>query len=205
MSFYERQVLPRLIDVLLSQSQFERRRAASAAGLSGTIVEIGFGSGRSVSHYPKEVERVFAVDPSSVGKKLAAGRVALSAAVIDYVGLDGEDLPLDDASVDHALSTWTLCTIPDAKRALREIWRVLKPGGTLHFIEHGRSTHLGVARWQDRLTPLQQRVAGGCQLNRQIDEMITSAGLDILSLHHPAISGPKVFSYMYEGIAAKHS
>ena len=205
MSFYERQVLPRLIDALLSQSQFESRRAATAAGLSGTIVEIGFGSGRSVSHYPKEVERVFAVDPSSVGKKLAAGRVALSTAVIDYVGLDGQNLPLDDASVDHALSTWTLCTIPDAERALREIWRVLRPGGTLHFIEHGRSPHLDVARWQDRLTPLQQRVAGGCHLNRKIDEMITSTGFVIMNLHHPAISGPKVFSYMYEGIAVKHS
>ena len=204
MSFYERQVLPRLIDVLLSQSQFECRRAATAAGLSGTIVEIGFGSGLSVSHYPKEVKRVFAVDPSSVGKKLAAGRVALNPAVIDYVGLDGEDLPLDDASVDHALSTWTLCTIPDPERALREIWRVLRPGGTLHFIEHGRSPHLGVARWQDRLTPLQQRVAGGCHLNRKIDEMITSTGFVLTSLHHPAISGPKVFSYMYEGIATKY-
>lgn len=203
MSFYDDQILPRLIDVLLSQRQFEQRRAASAAGLSGTIVEIGFGSGRSVTHYPKEVEQVFAIDPSSVGKKLAARRIARSHAVIDHVGLNGEDLPLGDASVDHALSTWTLCTIADPQRAVREIWRVLKPGGTLHFVEHGRSPQGDVALWQDRLTPLQQRLAGGCHLNRQIDEIITSSGFELRSLDHPPISGPKVFSYLYEGIASK--
>lgn len=204
MNFYSRQIVPRLIDILLSQRQFDLRRATTEAGLSGTILEIGFGSGLSVRHYPTAVTRVFAVDPSTVGKKLAAGRVALSDAVIEYVGLDGQNLPLPDASVDHALSAWTLCSIPDAERALREIRRVLRPGGTLHFVEHGRSPDPTTARWQDRLTPVQSRLAGGCHLNRKIDEMIASSGLDLIDLRHPVLSGPKVFTYTYEGVAAKH-
>ena len=204
-NFYDRQVAPRLINALLSLDQFERRRAATTSGLAGTVVEIGFGSGLSVPHYPKEVHQVFAVDPSEVGKRLAAGRVAHSGVPITYVGLSGENLPLDDASVDHALSTWTLCSIPDAERALRELLRVLRPGGSFHFIEHGRSPHPQVARWQDRLTPVQRRLAGGCHLNRRIDEMVTSSGFDLVTLSHPVLSGPKVFTYMYEGIAVKPS
>jgi ubiquinone/menaquinone biosynthesis C-methylase UbiE len=122
---------------------------------------------------------------------------------VEYVGLDGEHLPLDDAVADHALSTWTLCTIPDAGRALAEIRRVLKPGGTLHFVEHGRSARPAVARWQDRLTPIQRRIAGGCHLNRPIDEMVASAGFDLTRLEHPTMSGPEVFTYLYQGVAVK--
>lgn len=107
------------------------------------------------------------------------GRVAASSVPVDYVGLDGQDLPLDDGSVDHVLTTWTLCTIPDVERALGEIRRVLRPGGALHFVEHGRAPDPKVARWQDRLTPIQRRIAGGCHLNRPIDELIAGVGLDV--------------------------
>jgi ubiquinone/menaquinone biosynthesis C-methylase UbiE len=201
MGFYERQVLPRVIDVVLSGPDIEQRRAATARGLTGTIVEVGFGSGRNVRHYPPEVHHVWAVDPAVVGRKLAARRVGRSATAVEYVGLDGENLPLDDHSVDHALSTWTLCTIPDVGRALTEIRRVLKPGGSLHFVEHGRSADPDVARWQDRLNPIQNRIAGGCHLNRRIDELIAQAGFRLLQLDHPAVKGPKVMGYLYEGIA----
>lgn len=126
--YYEAQVLPRLIDVVLSTGEFPGIRARVAAGLGGDVLEIGFGSGRNLPHYPPAVTRVQAVDPAEVGRKLAAGRVADCAAPVEYVGLDGQDLPVDDGSVDHVLTTWTLCTIPDAERALAEVVRVLRPG-----------------------------------------------------------------------------
>ncbi len=203
MGWYEERVLPRVVDVALRGKQFDRVRARVAGGLDGEVLEIGFGSGRNVPHYPASVRRVRAVDPATLGRDLAAERVAASAVPVEYVGLDGEVLPLDDASVDHVLTTWTLCTIPAVDRALEEMRRVLRPGGTLRFVEHGRSPDAGVARWQDRLTPIQRRVFGGCHLNRPIDRMLTDAGLTITQLDTYYLPGPKPFGYLYEGAAAK--
>ena len=138
-----------------------------------------------------------------MGRKLAAERVAASGVPVEYVGLDGEQLPLDDASVDHVLTTWTLCTIPDVERALAEMRRVLRPGGALHFVEHGRAPDPGVARWQERLNPLQRKVFGGCHLNRRIDALIRGAGLDVTRLENHYLKGPKPFGYMYVGVATK--
>jgi ubiquinone/menaquinone biosynthesis C-methylase UbiE len=203
MGFYERQVLPRLVHVVLSGPAFSRLRARATSGLTGDVLEIGFGSGANVPHYPASVTRVWAVDPATVGRKLAAGRVAASPVPVHYVGLDGQDVPLEDSSVDHVLSTWTLCTIPDAERALAEVSRVLRPGGTLRFVEHGRSPRPEIARWQERLTPLQRRIAGGCHLDRQIDALVTGAGLTMASLEHPHMPGPEVLGYLFEGVAVK--
>ena len=201
MGLYQEQVLPRLVDLLLGGRELARLRARVAAGLSGEVVEIGFGSGRNVPHYPPGVTRVQAVDPATVGRKLAAKRVAAGRVPVEYVGLDGQDLPMDDASVDHVLTTWTLCTIPDVDRALAEVHRVLRPGGALHFLEHGRSPDPVVARWQDRLTPLQRRVAGGCHLNRPIERLVTDAGLVVTSIDRYYVSGPKPLTYTFEGVA----
>lgn len=203
MGFYEDRVLPRVVDLALRGRDTTRLRARVTAGLSGEVVEIGFGSGRNVPLYPSTVTRVRAVDPAVAARKLAAARVAASPIPVEYVGLDGEQLPVDDASVDHVLTTWTLCTIPDVGRALAEVRRVLRPGGTLHFIEHGRAPDDKVARWQDRLNPLQRRVFGGCHLNRQIDDLVVGAGLSLDRLDNFYLPGPKVFGYMYEGVAIK--
>jgi len=203
MGVYEERVLPRLVDVALSGRALDRLRARAASGLSGEVLEVGFGSGRNVPHYPPEVRRVRAVDPAVTGRKLAAGRIAASPVPVEYVGLDGAQLPLEDGAVDHVLTTWTLCTIPDASRALGEIRRVLRPGGALHFLEHGRAADDKVAQWQDRLTPLQRRVAGGCHLNREIDRLVEDAGLRITKLDTFYAKGPKAFAYMYEGVATK--
>ena len=203
MGWYEDRVLPRVVDVALRGKQFDRLRARVASGLDGEVLEVGFGSGRNVPHYPASVRRVRAVDPATLGRDLAADRVAASPVPVEYVGLDGEALPLDDASVDHVLTTWTLCTIPAVDRALDEMRRVLRPGGTLRFVEHGRSPDAGVARWQDRLTPIQRRVFGGCHLNRPIDRMLAGAGLAITQLDTYYLPGPKPFGYMYEGAATK--
>jgi ubiquinone/menaquinone biosynthesis C-methylase UbiE len=134
---------------------------------------------------------------------MAAKRIAASAVPVEYIGLDGEALPLPDDSLDYVLITWTLCTIPDVERALAEITRVLRQGGSLHFAEHGRSPDPAVARWQDRLTPLQRKVVGGCHLNRPIGQLVAGAGLKLTRLENYYIRGPKAFGYTFEGIGTK--
>ena len=203
MGFYEDQVLPRAINAMLGNRECQKLRTRAVAGLEGDVLEIGFGSGLNVPLYPEAVTRVLAVDPATVGRKLAADRVAASPIPVEYVGLDGQLLPLPDESVDHALSTWTLCTIPDVDRALGEIRRVLRPGGTLHFLEHGLSTDPKVAKWQHRLTPLQRRIAGGCHFDRDIDALLTATDFTITREDHFCMRGPKTMGTMYEGVAAK--
>jgi len=201
--FYEAQILPRFTDLALSRREFRRMRQRVASGLEGDVLEIGFGSGRNVPYYPEAVMRVQAVDPAITGRKLASKRVGASPIPVEYVGLDGQDLPLEDASVDHVLTTWTLCTIPDVRRALAETRRVLRPGGAIHFVEHGRSPDAKVARWQDRLTPLQRRLFGGCHLNRPIDRLLMDAGFELTRIENFYARGPKALGYMYEGMATK--
>lgn len=203
MGFYGEQILPRVVDLALGNRECTRLRERVTADLEGEVLEIGFGSGLNVPLYPRSVARVRAVDPATIGRKLAEKRVAASTIPVEYVGLDGEELPLEDESVDSALSTWTLCTIPDAHRALAEIHRVLRPGGALHFLEHGRAPDQKVAQWQDRLTPIQQRLFGGCHLNRPIDELLLGAHLEVTRMDHYYMRGPKPLGYMYEGVAIK--
>ena len=146
-------------------------------GLQGDVLEIGFGSGHNVPFYPGAVTSVAAVEPADVGWKLAAERVAASGVPIRRTGIDGQSLPLPDDSCDTALTTWTLCTIPDAAAALREVRRVLKPGGRLHFVEHGLAPDERVRVWQHRLEPMQKRLFGGCHLTRPIVELVKGRGL----------------------------
>lgn len=196
-------MLPRIVDLALSGKSFDKLRGEVCDGLSGDVVEVGFGSGRNVPHYPSSVTRVRAVDPATVGRKMAAKRLAGSAVPVEFVGLDGAHLPIEDESVDHVLTTWTLCTIPDVDAALDEMRRVLRPGGAVHFIEHGRSPEANVARWQDRLNPIQKRLFGGCHLNRPIDALLDRAGLIVSPLKTFYAARPKSFGYLYEGVATK--
>ena len=201
--FYDNQVVPRLTDLVMRRRELTPIRARVVASLEGDVLEIGFGSGLNVPHYPPAVTHVRAVDPATIGRKLAAKRVAASSVPVEYVDLDGQDLSLASGSVDHVLTTWTLCSIPDVDRALSEIRRVLRPGGIFHFVEHGRSPDHNVAGWQDRLTPIQRRVAGGCHLNRPIDQLVLNSGLEIARLENYYANGPRPFGYMFEGVATK--
>jgi SAM-dependent methyltransferase len=204
--FWDEQVLPRCTDKMLSNRDVMQHRTKVTAGLHGEVVGIGFGSGLNVPSYPAAVTTVYAVDPSLIARDLAASRVAASPADVRYVGLDGASLPLEDASVDTALSTFTLCTIPDADGALREVLRVLKPGGQFHFLEHGLSPEPGVAQWQHRLNTVQRHVCGGCHLDRPIEQMIRAAGFAITRIDHDSLAGPKFmapWSYLYEGVATR--
>jgi ubiquinone/menaquinone biosynthesis C-methylase UbiE len=182
MGAYTDHVLPRIIDVACNVKEARAQRRRVCEGLSGEIVEIGFGSGLNVPFYPASVTSVAAVEPAEVGWRLAAKRLRESRVPVRRAGLDGQALPFEDDRFDAAVSTWTMCTIPDIDAALRELRRVLKPGGTLHFVEHGLAPDEGVRRWQHRLEPLQKRLFGGCHLTRPIADLIRDAGFTIAQL-----------------------
>ncbi len=193
--WYSDRLLPRLTDRALRTPEVSAWRHEAVLGLRGTILEIGFGSGLNIPVYPPEVDRVLAVEPVVAEQSGGAGRIDTSPVRIEYIGTDAQALPLDDATVDGALSTFTLCTVPDPARALSEIHRVLKPGGQLSVVEHGHSPDPRVARWQRRLEPFQKRLAGGCHLTRDALAMIRSAGFAVDYTRSAYASGPRPWTW----------
>jgi ubiquinone/menaquinone biosynthesis C-methylase UbiE len=172
-------------------------------GLSGTIVEIGFGSGLNVPFYSTKIEHVYAVEPSTRAMKLGAKRIRSAMVPIERVGDDAHDIPLADETCDMALSSFVLCTIDDPAFVLRQVWRVLKPGGQYHFLEHGRAPTFALALTQRILDPLQQRIAGGCHLTRRPLDSIREAGFELLWSEEGPVPGPKPWSYLSAGVAIK--
>ena len=201
MGLYADHILPRGINWCMGGRPFRELRQRWLAELSGEVVELGFGSGLNLPHYPPAVTAIAAVEPSDLARRLARQRLAACPTPVRFAGLDGAALELPDASADAVLSTWTLCTIPDLEAALGEVARVLRPGGRLHFLEHGLSEDPRVARWQRRLEPLQKRFAGGCHLTRPMDRLLEAAGYRLHGLERFEMSGPRFASAMYAGQA----
>jgi SAM-dependent methyltransferase len=192
MAFWTDRVVPRITDRALSSSDVMELRSLACAGLSGRVLEIGFGSGLNVGRYPDDVTRVDAVEPSDLGWSMSARRRAGARVPIERTGLDGQRLSAADGQYDAVLSTFTLCTIPDVARALTEVRRVLAPGASFHFLEHGRAPDAGVERWQRRLDPAQRRICGGCHLSRDIPGLVGTAGLEVTDLTAAYLPGPRL-------------
>lgn len=202
MGFYQRHVLPRLIDVAMRQKPFGALRERLVGDARGRVLDIGIGSGLNIPLYPRNLEEVIGIDPSRELLERARKHVPWTHFPVRLQEGRAESLPLDDRSVDTVVLTWTLCSIGDPATALGEIRRVLKPEGALLFIEHGRAEEAGVQRTQDRLTPVWRLIAGGCHLNRKIDRLIGDAGLRIADLETGhLVRGPRLLTYHYRGRA----
>ena len=190
--WWSQRVVPRLADRSLSSRPIMELRREVCSGLSGRVLEIGFGSGLNVSAYPAQVISVSAVEPSDLGWELSAGRRSNATVPVERVGLDGQRLAAADATYDAVLSTFTLCTIPDVETALSEVRRVLRPGGALHVLEHGLAPDPKVAAWQHRLNGLQGRIAAGCHLTRDAPRLVEKAGFSLDRLDQAYLPGPGV-------------
>jgi ubiquinone/menaquinone biosynthesis C-methylase UbiE len=200
MTFYRERILPHLVDRACGTAGLRKWRAQVTSGLTGHVLEIGFGSGLNVEHYPPEVVKVFAVEPSETAFRIAGKHIDRSGIPVTRIGLDGQSIPLPDDSCDSALCTFVLCTIPDPDAALAEVRRVLRPGGTFHFIEHGLAPDPRVVNWQHRLEPLQRRLADGCHLTREPVSMAEHAGFIVEEVSQQYGAGPKPWTYFTRAV-----
>lgn len=203
MGLYGQFIFPRLMDWVMSGEVFRQLRAELLKDAHGDVLEIGFGTGLNLPHYPTNISHLTIVDPARLLPQRVRERVAQVPFPIHAEHITAEALPNPDRQFDSVVSTWTLCTIPEPVKALQEINRVLKPNGTFLFLEHGRSDNARVAAWQDRINPLQNIIGCGCNLNRQIDQLIEQGGLHILHLDRFQMHNvPRMFGEMYQGRAS---
>jgi len=202
MGFYARRVLPHIINLAMKNKDATSLREAWIPLARGEVLEIGIGSGLNLPFYSTQVKRVHGVEPSIALQEMARRKETAGRTKVEFLSQSAEDpLPLPDQSIDTIVMTWTLCSIPDAPKALAQMKRVLKAHGRLLFIEHGRAPDPRVVAWQDRLTPIWKKIGGGCHLNRQIDQLIASAGFQIGELKTHYLPGPRPMTYTYQGFA----
>jgi ubiquinone/menaquinone biosynthesis C-methylase UbiE len=200
MSLYSRYVLPVLTHLAMSNKAITAERTRWIPLAAGVVLEIGAGSGLNIPFYGPNVRKLYALEPSEALRRMATSRAERAGFPVEFLAAAAEAIPLPAASVESVVTTWTLCTIADTGRALREFQRVLRPEGRLIFVEHGRSPDPEVVRWQDRLTPVWRRIAGACHLNRRIDRLIAESGLAIEGMERGYIRGPRVSAYLYRGV-----
>jgi ubiquinone/menaquinone biosynthesis C-methylase UbiE len=201
MGFYSNWLFPRVLDRVMRQQQMTPFRQRIGKAASGRVLDVGIGSGLNLPFYGERTDRVFGIDPSSELLHFAEERAGTASVPVELLRGSGEALPFEDRCIDTVVVTFTLCTVCDAAATLGELRRVLRPDGRLLFAEHGRAPQAGVARWQDRLTPIWRRLAGGCHLNRKPDDLIHSAGFSIESLETGYLKGPRPMAFVYAGSA----
>ncbi len=201
MGIYDRYLLPRLIDFAMSRDDVRRLRAASIPRAKGVVLEVGMGSGLNLPFYTNAVTKLWGIDPSAELLAMARRRAAAVPFPVELHQQGAERVWCADGSVDTVVVTWSLCSVASPALVLREIRRVLRPGGTFIFVEHGLAPDAGVRKWQNRLTPVWSRVAGGCHLNRPIAGMIRDAGFAMADLRTGYVPGPRPMTFMYEGTA----
>jgi ubiquinone/menaquinone biosynthesis C-methylase UbiE len=199
MGLYGDHILPHLVDLAMRNSQFVTYRKRMLPLAQGRVLEIGMGSGLNLPFYSSEATEILGLEPHP--KLAAMARRKHSPIAMTVLAGSAEFIPLENGCIDTAVMTWTLCSIPDAVGALREIRRVLRPGGQLLFVEHGMAPDERVSRWQRRLTPLWKRIAGGCHLDRAIPALVRQTGFEITHLETGYMQGPKAMTFMYEGRA----
>jgi len=202
MGLYSKFVLPRLIEIAMNREDTAKQRAQLVPRARGEVLEVAVGSGLNLPFYGSAVRSLSAVDPSAQLLQMARARGESLPFPVEYFERSAESLPFADASMDTAVVTWGLCSMAKPTEALREMRRVLKPGGALLFVEHGHAPDAGVARWQDRVNPIWRALAGGCNLNRRIDELIRGAGFQITELGTEYLPGPRILTFTYRGAAA---
>lgn len=202
-SFYATRILPRIIDSACGQSAMTRLRSRYVSQAQGKVLEIGIGSGLNLPHYSSAVESITGVDPAEALTVKAASRAERILARVDVIGVSGEEIPVTSASFDTVVCTWTLCSIPHAEAAVSEMYRTLKPGGKLIFIEHGRSDDAKIQKWQRRLEPIWKVIGGGCHLTRRADDLVQGGGFDLLAFESGYQPGPKFASFMMHGLATR--
>lgn len=203
---WERHVVPRIVDRTCGTEELSALRAMACAPLEGRVLELGFGSGLNLPHLPAAVTELAAAEPSDTAWRLAQPRVQAAQVPVRRSRLDGQRLADPDDSIDHVLLTFVLCTISDQRAALAETYRVLRPGGRVHFVEHGRAPEDSVVRWQRRLEPLQRKLAGGCHLTREPVRELEAAGLRVTDVDAFYLPGPRVarpYTFIYRGTARR--
>jgi ubiquinone/menaquinone biosynthesis C-methylase UbiE len=201
MNFYQRHIVPPLTHLAMRQNQLVPFRKRVVRAAEGRVLEIGIGSGLNFPLYGASVSSIIGLEPSAELRRMAGPRASTATVPISLLDASAEVIPLDSDSIDTVVTTWTLCTIPNLSAALAEMHRVLQPGGTLLFVEHGRAPEAGVAKWQDRLDPLWSRISGGCHLNRKIDDLIAANGFRIEALANARLPGPRTHTFLYQGSA----
>jgi ubiquinone/menaquinone biosynthesis C-methylase UbiE len=206
MGFYDNWVVPRILNVAMGMSFVTDERKKALAGVTGAVLEVGFGSGHNLPWYPDAVRSLVAVDPSTEAAKLARKRIAAARFPVEYIALTGERIAAPDASFDSVVSTFTLCSIPDPVAALEQMRRVLKPDGKLFLVEHGRSAEPNIQRWQDRMNGFQRTVCGGCNMNRDIERLVREAGFAFEQIDKYYVKGqPKLTAFLTRGVARRAS
>jgi len=202
MGFYAKHVLPHLLDLTMRNSEQSRLRAEWIPKARGEVLEVGIGSGLNLPFYTTEVRHIYGVDPSLELQRMARKRAESVSVEVSFFGQSAEaSIPLGDSSIDTIVVTWTLCSMANAAQALLEMKRILRSDGRLLFLEHGRAPEANVASWQDRITPAWRHIAGGCTLNRKMDELIATAGFRITELNTGYMRGPRPMTFMYKGFA----